>query len=51
MMERIGHVEADIPISFIYGSRSNIDSDSGYALKRNRPDVAITVSALLYISI
>nr|XP_020441971.1 1-acylglycerol-3-phosphate O-acyltransferase ABHD5-like isoform X2 [Monopterus albus] len=43
MMERIGQVQADIPISFIYGSRSSIDSDSGYALKISRPDVEITV--------
>ncbi|XP_026156148.1 1-acylglycerol-3-phosphate O-acyltransferase ABHD5-like [Mastacembelus armatus] len=43
MLERIGQVQADIPISFIYGSRSSIDSDSGYAFKRNRPDVEITV--------
>ncbi|XP_029298798.1 1-acylglycerol-3-phosphate O-acyltransferase ABHD5-like isoform X3 [Cottoperca gobio] len=43
MLERIGQVQADIPISFIYGSRSSIDSDSGYALKKTRPDVQITV--------
>ncbi|KAK2830136.1 hypothetical protein Q5P01_018067 [Channa striata] len=43
MLERIGQVKADIPISFIYGSRSSIDSDSGYALKKDRPDVEITV--------
>uniref|UniRef100_A0A8D3BGH6 1-acylglycerol-3-phosphate O-acyltransferase ABHD5 n=1 Tax=Scophthalmus maximus TaxID=52904 RepID=A0A8D3BGH6_SCOMX len=43
MQERIGQVQADIPISFIYGSRSSIDSNSGYALKKTRPDVEITV--------
>ncbi|XP_062291729.1 1-acylglycerol-3-phosphate O-acyltransferase ABHD5-like isoform X1 [Scomber scombrus] len=43
MLDRIGQVQADIPISFIYGSRSSIDSDSGYALKLSRPDVEITV--------
>ncbi|XP_029022824.1 1-acylglycerol-3-phosphate O-acyltransferase ABHD5-like [Betta splendens] len=43
MLERIGQVKADIPVSFIYGSRSSIDSDSGYALKKSRPDVEITV--------
>ncbi|XP_045920187.1 1-acylglycerol-3-phosphate O-acyltransferase ABHD5-like [Micropterus dolomieu] len=43
MLERIGQVEADIPISFIYGSRSSIDSDSGCALKKTRPDVEIRV--------
>lgn len=43
MLERIGQVQADIPISFIYGSRSSIDSDSGYAVKKNRPDVEIKV--------
>lgn len=46
MLERIGQVQADIPISFIYGSRSSIDSDSGYAFKKTRPDVEITVGAL-----
>lgn len=45
MLERIGQVEADIPISFIYGSRSSIDSDSGCALKKTRPDVEIRVSS------
>ncbi|XP_069577596.1 1-acylglycerol-3-phosphate O-acyltransferase ABHD5-like [Brachyistius frenatus] len=43
MLERIGQVQAHIPISFIYGSRSSIDSDSGYALKKTRTDVEITV--------
>ncbi|XP_029920433.1 1-acylglycerol-3-phosphate O-acyltransferase ABHD5 [Myripristis murdjan] len=43
MLERIGQIRADIPISFIYGSRSSIDSDSGYAIKKTRPDVEITV--------
>lgn len=44
MLERIGQVQADIPVSFIYGSRSNIDSESGYAFKKTRPDVEIKVS-------
>uniref|UniRef100_A0A3Q4BZC9 1-acylglycerol-3-phosphate O-acyltransferase ABHD5 n=1 Tax=Mola mola TaxID=94237 RepID=A0A3Q4BZC9_MOLML len=43
MLERINQVHADIPISFIYGSRSSIDSDSGYAFKKTRPDVEIRV--------
>ncbi|XP_029370716.1 1-acylglycerol-3-phosphate O-acyltransferase ABHD5-like [Echeneis naucrates] len=43
MLERIRQVTADIPISFIYGSRSSIDSNSGSALKKIRPDVEITV--------
>ncbi|XP_047461220.1 1-acylglycerol-3-phosphate O-acyltransferase ABHD5-like [Mugil cephalus] len=43
MLERIDQVQAHIPISFIYGSRSSIDSDSGYAFKKTRPDVEITV--------
>lgn len=46
MLERIGQVQADIPISFIYGSRSSIDSDSGYAFKKTRPDVEIRVGSL-----
>uniref|UniRef100_UPI0037E9046D 1-acylglycerol-3-phosphate O-acyltransferase ABHD5-like n=1 Tax=Semicossyphus pulcher TaxID=241346 RepID=UPI0037E9046D len=43
MLERIGQVQADIPISFIYGSRSSIDCDSGFAFKKTRPDVEIKV--------
>ncbi|XP_023116723.1 1-acylglycerol-3-phosphate O-acyltransferase ABHD5-like [Amphiprion ocellaris] len=43
MLDRIDQVRADIPISFIYGSRSSIDSDSGYAFKKTRPDVEIEV--------
>ncbi|XP_075995154.1 1-acylglycerol-3-phosphate O-acyltransferase ABHD5-like [Genypterus blacodes] len=41
MLERMGQIQADIPISFIYGSRSSIDCDSGYAIKKTRPDVEI----------
>lgn len=43
MLERIGQIQADIPVSFIYGSRSSIDSDSGFAFRRTRPDVEIRV--------
>lgn len=43
MLERIGQIQADIPVSFIYGSRSSIDSDSGFAFKKTRPDVEIRV--------
>ncbi|XP_041663859.1 1-acylglycerol-3-phosphate O-acyltransferase ABHD5-like isoform X2 [Cheilinus undulatus] len=43
MLRRIGQIQAGIPISFIYGSRSSIDSDSGYAFKKTRPDVEIIV--------
>uniref|UniRef100_A0A1A8M4A1 1-acylglycerol-3-phosphate O-acyltransferase ABHD5 n=4 Tax=Nothobranchius TaxID=28779 RepID=A0A1A8M4A1_9TELE len=43
MLERIDGVRADIPITFIYGSRSSIDSNSGYAVRKIRPDVEIIV--------
>ncbi|XP_028316927.1 1-acylglycerol-3-phosphate O-acyltransferase ABHD5 [Gouania willdenowi] len=43
MLERINQVPPDIPISFIYGSRSSIDCDSGYAFRKTRPDVEIRV--------
>ncbi|KAM4538876.1 1-acylglycerol-3-phosphate O-acyltransferase ABHD5-like isoform 1-T1 [Odontesthes bonariensis] len=43
MLERIGQVRADIPISFIYGSRSSIDSNSGHGVRTIRPDVQIMV--------
>ncbi|XP_061738547.1 1-acylglycerol-3-phosphate O-acyltransferase ABHD5 [Nerophis ophidion] len=43
MLERVGQVQGHIPISFIYGSRSSLDSASGYAFKKSRPQVGITV--------
>ncbi|CAF99483.1 unnamed protein product, partial [Tetraodon nigroviridis] len=43
MLERIGQIRPDVPVSFIYGSRSSIDSDSGFAFKKTRPDVEIRV--------
>ncbi|XP_061597928.1 1-acylglycerol-3-phosphate O-acyltransferase ABHD5-like isoform X2 [Cololabis saira] len=43
MLERIGQVQANIPIAFVYGSRSSIDSVSGNAVKKTRPDVEIKV--------
>ncbi|XP_054912029.1 1-acylglycerol-3-phosphate O-acyltransferase ABHD5-like [Poeciliopsis prolifica] len=43
MLDRIDGVRADIPISFIYGSRSRIDSNSGNAVKNTRPDAEIVV--------
>lgn len=49
MLERIGLVPAHIPVTFIYGSRSSIDSDSGYAFKKTRPDVEITVGGLFFL--
>uniref|UniRef100_A0A4W5MJ50 1-acylglycerol-3-phosphate O-acyltransferase ABHD5 n=1 Tax=Hucho hucho TaxID=62062 RepID=A0A4W5MJ50_9TELE len=44
MLDRIGQIQPDIPISIIYGSRSSIDSDSGYTVRKIRPDVNIIVS-------
>lgn len=49
MLERIGQVPTHIPISFIYGSRSNIDSESGYAFKKTRPDVEIKVRLFFFL--
>uniref|UniRef100_A0A4W5MG27 1-acylglycerol-3-phosphate O-acyltransferase ABHD5 n=1 Tax=Hucho hucho TaxID=62062 RepID=A0A4W5MG27_9TELE len=43
MLDRIGQIQPDIPISIIYGSRSSIDSDSGYTVRKIRPDVNIIV--------
>lgn len=48
MLERIGQVGPDIPISFIYGSRSSIDSESGNAFKKIRPDVEIRVCFVFF---
>ncbi|XP_038827655.1 1-acylglycerol-3-phosphate O-acyltransferase ABHD5-like isoform X2 [Salvelinus namaycush] len=43
MLDRIVQIRPDIPISIIYGSRSSIDSDSGYTLQKTRLDVDIMV--------
>lgn len=45
MQERIGQIRTDIPIYFIYGSRSSIDSNPGCDFKKRRPDVEIIVSS------
>lgn len=51
MLERIGQVGADIPVSFIYGSRSSIDSESGNAFKKIRPDVEIKVCLVFFFNL
>ncbi|XP_058475315.1 1-acylglycerol-3-phosphate O-acyltransferase ABHD5-like [Solea solea] len=43
MLDRFGQIRADVPVFFIYGSRSSIDCNSGHALMGMRPDVEITV--------
>uniref|UniRef100_A0A3Q0RQR9 1-acylglycerol-3-phosphate O-acyltransferase ABHD5 n=1 Tax=Amphilophus citrinellus TaxID=61819 RepID=A0A3Q0RQR9_AMPCI len=37
MLQRIDQLHPDIPISIIYGSRSSIDSISGFTVKKMRP--------------
>ncbi|KAJ8415705.1 hypothetical protein AAFF_G00402620 [Aldrovandia affinis] len=37
MMQRVGLLPEDVPISVVYGSRSSIDGNSGHAIKELRP--------------
>nr|XP_023683775.1 1-acylglycerol-3-phosphate O-acyltransferase ABHD5-like isoform X2 [Paramormyrops kingsleyae] len=43
MLERVGLIRWDVPITVIYGSRSSIDSDSGSAIKDARPDSRVEI--------
>lgn len=47
MLQRIGLIHSDIPITVIYGSRSSIDGHSGNSIKEMRPNshVEIIVSS------
>lgn len=49
MLQRIGLIHADIPMTIIYGSRSSIDGYSGNSIKELRPNshVEIIVSIAL----
>lgn len=38
MLQRVGLIHSDIPITVIYGSRSNIDGHSGNSIKEMRPN-------------
>lgn len=38
MMERAGMISPSLPMTFIYGSRSNIDGQSGKAMQEIRPN-------------
>uniref|UniRef100_T1J514 1-acylglycerol-3-phosphate O-acyltransferase ABHD5 n=1 Tax=Strigamia maritima TaxID=126957 RepID=T1J514_STRMM len=40
MINRIGNLRADVPLSIIYGSRSWIDRNPGFIIKQERPDEA-----------
>uniref|UniRef100_A0A3B4BG36 1-acylglycerol-3-phosphate O-acyltransferase ABHD5 n=1 Tax=Periophthalmus magnuspinnatus TaxID=409849 RepID=A0A3B4BG36_9GOBI len=43
MLHRIDRLHPGIPISIIYGSRSNIDSNSGSAIKSIRPNSRVDI--------
>uniref|UniRef100_A0A8K9X054 1-acylglycerol-3-phosphate O-acyltransferase ABHD5 n=1 Tax=Oncorhynchus mykiss TaxID=8022 RepID=A0A8K9X054_ONCMY len=46
MLQRIGLLHADIPITVIYGSRSSIDGNSGNAIKEMRPNSHVEIIAI-----
>lgn len=43
MLERIHEIDKNIPITMIYGSRSWIDSDSGWSVKQARKESSVDV--------
>ncbi|XP_041961663.1 1-acylglycerol-3-phosphate O-acyltransferase ABHD5 isoform X1 [Alosa sapidissima] len=46
MLQRIGLIHADIPMTIIYGSRSSIDGYSGNSIKELRPDSHVEIIAI-----
>ncbi|XP_058603670.1 1-acylglycerol-3-phosphate O-acyltransferase ABHD5 isoform X3 [Onychostoma macrolepis] len=46
MLERIGLIHSDIPITVIYGSRSSIDGHSGTSIKEMRPNSHVEIIAI-----
>lgn len=43
MIQRIGLIQADIPMTVIYGSRSSIDGYSGKTIKELRPNSHVDI--------
>ncbi|XP_051991950.1 1-acylglycerol-3-phosphate O-acyltransferase ABHD5 isoform X2 [Xyrauchen texanus] len=46
MMERVGMISTSLPLSFIYGSRSNIDGQSGKAIQEIRTNSHTEIIAI-----
>ncbi|KAF4088144.1 hypothetical protein AMELA_G00079220 [Ameiurus melas] len=46
MLQRIGLIHCDIPITVIYGSRSSIDGHSGNSIKEMRPNSHVELIAI-----
>ncbi|XP_063055751.1 1-acylglycerol-3-phosphate O-acyltransferase ABHD5 isoform X2 [Engraulis encrasicolus] len=46
MIQRIGLIQADIPMTVIYGSRSSIDGYSGKTIKELRPNSHVDIIAI-----
>uniref|UniRef100_A0A8C2BVC8 1-acylglycerol-3-phosphate O-acyltransferase ABHD5 n=1 Tax=Cyprinus carpio TaxID=7962 RepID=A0A8C2BVC8_CYPCA len=46
MLQRIGLIHSDIPITVIYGSRSSIDGHSGNSIKEMRPNSHVEIIAI-----
>ncbi|XP_018582592.1 1-acylglycerol-3-phosphate O-acyltransferase ABHD5-like [Scleropages formosus] len=43
MLQRVGLLRRDMPISIVYGSRSSVDSDTGNAIKEARPGSRVDI--------
>ncbi|KAG7469816.1 hypothetical protein MATL_G00132790 [Megalops atlanticus] len=43
MLQRVGLIQQDVPISVVYGSRSSIDGNSGAAIKELRPNSHVEI--------
>ncbi|XP_071400397.1 1-acylglycerol-3-phosphate O-acyltransferase ABHD5 isoform X2 [Centroberyx affinis] len=43
MLQRIGQLRPEIPITIVYGSRSRIDGNSGNTIKEMRPDSHVEI--------
>ncbi|KAM4632699.1 1-acylglycerol-3-phosphate O-acyltransferase ABHD5 isoform 2-T2 [Polymixia lowei] len=46
MLQRIGQLRAEIPVTIIYGSRSSIDCNSGNAIKEMRPNSHVEITTI-----
>ncbi|XP_058254117.1 1-acylglycerol-3-phosphate O-acyltransferase ABHD5 isoform X2 [Hemibagrus wyckioides] len=46
MLQRVGLIHSDIPITVIYGSRSSIDGHSGNSIKEMRPNSHVELIAI-----
>ncbi|XP_056141971.1 1-acylglycerol-3-phosphate O-acyltransferase ABHD5 [Lampris incognitus] len=46
MLQRIGQIRPEIPITVVYGSRSSIDGNSGKIIKEKRPNSHVEITTI-----